>query len=299
MKVVVSVVVLGCISSCLWTVSAFPSTTTAPFVPSKIQRVAVGGGRAFPPALAFSTNKTPSSTTSTQRAAASNNNGGGGSGSEFFKAGLLANVEEEAGQLASKTIRSVADLGWKTKIPKRRGNTRPRHWAFGGAGEKAIQDKPNYDPTNPLCVEAWLSLQEFYAIVKDDTAVADTIFVALAKGGAYIEREVAEDVIAQWRGGGSRAAAAAPSGGPSLFGRTAKGAAAFDQGAFVKTVQEGRVDFLKGWAAFVAITGVAVAGIVFPTNPLQLALVDVLETITHTDERMAELAATKAASSLL
>ena len=294
MKVVVSVVVLGCISSCLWTVSAFPSTTTAPFVPSKIQRVAVGGGRAFP--LAFSTNKTPP--TSTHLAAASNNNGSGGGGSEFFKAGLLANVEEEAGQLASKTIRSVADLGWKTKVPKRRGNTRPRHWAFGGAGEKAIQDKPNYDPTNPLCVEAWLSLQEFYAIVKDDTAVADTIFVALAKGGAYIEREVAEDVIAQWRGGGS--GRASTSAGPSLFGRTAKGAAAgFDQGAFVKTVQEGRVDFLKGWAAFVAITGVAVAGIVFPTNPLQLALVDVLETITHTDERMAELAATKAASSLL
>ena len=139
-----------------------------------------------------------------------------------------------------------------------------------------------------------MSLQDFYTIVKDDTAVADTIFVALAKGGAYIERDVAEDVIAQWRPTTTGGNPAAGSGGP-MFGRT-KGVSGFDQGAFVKTVQEGRFDFVKGWAAFVTITGVAVAGIVFPTNPLQLALVDFLETLTHTDERMAVLAASKAAA---
>jgi hypothetical protein len=281
----VFVVLLSCTIVGLSSVSAF--TAIAPFVPTQIQRVVVGAG-GFQSTVSNNFNTPP---TSTQLAAAASNNGGGG---EFFKAGLLANVEDEAGRLASKTIRSVADLGWKSKVAKRRGNTRPRHWAFGGAGEKAIQDKPNYDPTNPLCVESWLSLQDFYAIVKDDTAVADTIFVALAKGGAYIERDVAEDVIAQWRPTTTGGNPAAGSGGP-MFGRT-KGVSGFDQGAFVKTVQEGRFDFVKGWAAFVTITGVAVAGIVFPTNPLQLALVDFLETLTHTDERMAVLAASKAAA---
>ena len=272
------VVLLSCTIVGLSSVSAF-TTTIAPLVP--IQRVVVVGGGGFQSTVSTNFNTPP---TSTQlAAAASNNNGGGG---EFFKAGLLANVEDEAGRLASKTIRSVADLGWKSKVAKRRGNTRPRHWAFGGAGEKAIQDKPNYDPTNPLCVESWLSLQDFYAIVKDETAVADTIFVALAKGGAYIERDVAEDVIAQWR----------PTTTTGRRTTKASAVAGFDQGAFVKTVQEGRFDFVKGWAAFVTITGVAVAGIVFPTNPLQLALVDFLETLTHTDERMAVLAASKAAA---
>lgn len=217
-----------------------------------------------------------------------------GESQELFKAGLLANLEEEAADLASKKIRSVSDLGWK-ETAKRRGKTRPRHWAFGGAGEKAVQDKPNYDPANPLCVEKWLSLPDFYAIVGDDTAVADTIFVALAKGGAYVEREVAEEVISQWRPSASSSKAA--SSKPSMFGR-GKGAASFDRAAFLKTVNNGRRDFLIGWAAFVAITGFAVSGIVFPTNPVQLALVDLLELITHSDEQMTALAAAKAASSI-
>ena len=145
---------------------------------------------------------------------------------ELFKAGLLANLEAEAAQLASKKLKSVKDLGWKQPA-LRRGGTRPRHWAFGGSGEKAVQDKPNYDPDSPLCVEKWLSLQEFYAIVKDDTAIADTIFVALAGGGAFVEREVAEEVLAQWRPNGSRQ---------------------LDEAAFLKTVQSGRQKFLLGWA---------------------------------------------------
>lgn len=172
---------------------------------------------------------------------------------ELFKAGLLANCEEQAANLASKKIKSVGDLGWKGTA-KRRGGTRPRHWAFGGAGELSVQDKPNYDPTNPMCVEPWLSLEDFYAKVGDDTAVADTIFVALAKGGSHIEREKAEEVIDQWRISSK-----------------------FDQGAFIKTVQQGRVDFLAGWAAFLGITGFAGAGIIFPTNPLQTALVNFLD----------------------
>lgn len=184
---------------------------------------------------------------------------------ELFKAGFLANQEPEAAQLASKKLRSIKDLGWNQPA-KRRGNTRPRHWAFGGAGEKAVQDKPNYDPASPLCVEKWVSLPQFYDIVKDDTAVADTIFVALAGGGAFIEREVAEEVIAKWRPNGKQ----------------------LDEAAFLKTVQAGRQKFLFGWAAFLTITGIAATGIVFPTNPVQLALVDLLEGILGNDAKIAE-----------
>lgn len=269
------------VASCLGSVLAFPTTTTTT-------------GFAWTTSY-YQPSMRPS--TSVTHLAASKNAGSNGSSTDFFKAGLLANVEDEAAALASKTIRSLGDLGWNGPA-KRRGTTRPRHWAFGGAGEKAIQDKPNYDPTNPLCVEPWLSRTDLYSIVGDDTAVADTIFVALAKGGAYIERHVAEDVLAQWWPTTSGSSSPSSKGG-GIFGRTTKTTAAtFDRGAFLKTVQQGRYDFVTGWAAFVTITGIAVSGIVFPTNPLQLALVDLLEMFTHTDERMAALAASKTSSSL-
>lgn len=186
---------------------------------------------------------------------------------ELFKAGLLANLETEAAQLASKKLRTVKDLGW-TQPAKRRGGTRPRHWAFGGSGEKAVQDKPNYDPNNPQCVEKWLSLAEFYDIVKDDTAIADTIFVALAGGGAFVERAVAEEVFATWRPAGSRQ---------------------LDETAFLRTVKEGRQQFLSGWALFVGVVGFAAIGIIFPTNPLQTGLVSLAEAIFHNNDNIVVL----------
>lgn len=190
---------------------------------------------------------------------------------EVFKAGFFANCDDEAAILASKKIRSVKDLGWKGPA-KRRGATRPRHWSFGGTTEKPVQEKPNYDESAANCVEKWLPLQDFYAIVKDETAVADTIFVALAGGGAFVERDVAEEVIAKWR----------PSGGK------------FDEAAFLRTVKEGRNKFALGWLVFLGFLGFAGAGIIFPTNPLQLALVDVLESALHNEDKLTELANIKA-----
>ena len=63
-----------------------------------------------------------------------------GGENELFKAGLLANCEEEAATLASIKIRGLKDLGW-TGPAKRRGSIRPRHWAFGGANEQPVQSK--------------------------------------------------------------------------------------------------------------------------------------------------------------
>jgi hypothetical protein len=193
---------------------------------------------------------------------------------DFFKAGLLANKEEEAAKLASKKIRSLANLGFSkpttTKAallkksqspPQRRRSSliRPKYWAWGGAEERAIQDKPNYDPiNNPNCPDPWVSLSDFYRLVDDETA--DTIFVALAGGRAFVERDVAEQILQEWYQNGS--------------------STTLDKDAFFQTVRRGQQDFVWGWGSFISITGLALLGIIFPTNPLQMALVHALDAVS-------------------
>lgn len=79
------------------------------------------------------------------------------------------------------------------------------------------------------------------------------MFVALAGGNAFAEREVAEQKIDQWR----------PSG-------------TFDETAFLKTVQQGRNELAFGWSIFSFIVGFAALGLVAPTNPGAKALEAVL-----------------------
>ena len=188
----------------------------------------------------------PSTTTATQLYAES----------ELFKAGLFANCEEEAADLAGKKIRSIKDLGFAPKA-KRPASIRPKYWAWGGADELPLQDKANFDASSEG-PEPWLTLEEFYVKMNDDTAVADTIYVALAGGRAFVERDVVEGVLEQWYASGKK----------------------FDREAFIKTVKAGQQDFLLGWGTFLGITGFAALGIVFPTNPLQMALVNGLELLT-------------------
>ena len=98
----------------------------------------------------------------------------------FFTGGALDKMEQQAVKLASSPrLKTVKDLGW-TQPVKRKGSTRPRHRAWGGEGELPIQLKPNYDESSPLCVEKWLTLEDFYAKVRDDGPAADTVFCALA-----------------------------------------------------------------------------------------------------------------------
>eukprot|EP00531_Pseudo-nitzschia_arenysensis_P004998 CAMPEP_0116127088 /NCGR_PEP_ID=MMETSP0329-20121206/6661_1 /TAXON_ID=697910 /ORGANISM="Pseudo-nitzschia arenysensis, Strain B593" /LENGTH=263 /DNA_ID=CAMNT_0003621179 /DNA_START=139 /DNA_END=930 /DNA_ORIENTATION=- len=194
--------------------------------------------------------------------------------SELFKGGLLADdySQELAVELASKKLGKVSDLGWKGKEARRQSSIRPKLWPFGGSDELAIQDKANYSLDNPNCPDPWLGLEEFYSIVNDDTAAADLIFVALAGGRAYVERSVAEDVLSTWWGtngvgDGSRK--------PKPFQKQQ-----FDRAAFEKTVKTGQRDFIAAWASFIGLTGFAAAGIVFPTNPLSLALVDFIDAVS-------------------
>ena len=190
----------------------------------------------------------------------SNNNNN--SFDNLFKAGITADCDEEACALAKKKIKSVQDLGWKNKNKntgtdsnRRQSSVQPKFWAWGGADELPLQDKPNYDPNNPFTPEPWLSLEDFYALVGDDTAVADSIFVALAGGRAHATRAKCEDVVGKWYSSGRK----------------------FDDGAFYATIQQGRQEFIAQWSAFLGITGFCILGIVAPTNPLQLALVGILE----------------------
>mmetsp|Transcript_8181 Transcript_8181/g.22779 ORF Transcript_8181/g.22779 Transcript_8181/m.22779 type:complete len:249 (-) Transcript_8181:197-943(-) len=173
-----------------------------------------------------------------------------------WSGGAFASMEEEASAIASK-LRSAKDLGW-TGPPLRRGNTRPRHRAYGGTTELPIQDKPNYDPSSDNCVERWLSLEDFYVRVKESGPAADTVFVALAGGRSCVERDVAEKLIDEWRSG--------PRG-------------AFDESKFLASVKKGRADLAIGWAGFAAANFFFASCIVFPTNPAAKALEQALANI--------------------
>mmetsp|Transcript_9121 Transcript_9121/g.13220 ORF Transcript_9121/g.13220 Transcript_9121/m.13220 type:complete len:256 (+) Transcript_9121:94-861(+) len=168
--------------------------------------------------------------------------------SKFFTGGAFDKLDDEAAAIASK-FRTVKDLGW-TAPEKIRGAARPRHRAFGGEGEKPVQLKPNYDESNPNCVEKWLTQEEFYAKAKNDSPAADTVFVALAGGGAFAERSVVEQKLQEWRPNGK----------------------VFDNAAFKKSVKEGRTGLAIGWGIYGSIILTAAVGIVAPTNPLQKAL---------------------------
>jgi len=194
--------------------------------------------------------------------------------SNFFKGGLLADEysQECAAELASRKVRTISDLGWKEDEERRQSNIRPKLWSFGGNDELAIQNKANYSPDNPNCPDPWLGLEDFYSLVNDDTAAADLIFVSLAGGRAFVERNVAEAVLDRWWG----------TSGVTIDGSRKpkrKQKQQFDRLAFQQTVRAGQQDFIASWTLFLGLTGFAVSGIVFPTNPLQMTLVHILDTV--------------------
>mmetsp|Transcript_37369 Transcript_37369/g.37700 ORF Transcript_37369/g.37700 Transcript_37369/m.37700 type:complete len:263 (-) Transcript_37369:457-1245(-) len=182
----------------------------------------------------------------------------------LFTGGAFDNAEEEAAGIASK-IKSIKELGW-TKPPRDRpGNIRPRHRAWGGTGEKAIQDKPGYDVNNPRSPEIWLKEDDFYALKavsaiakKSPTgqAAADTVFVALAGGGSFAERTKCEELINDWNKSGK-----------------------FDDAAFRKSVDAGRAKLATGWAAFFGVTATCALSIAVPTNPVAKGLEAVIGVI--------------------
>lgn len=157
----------------------------------------------------------------------------------------------EATKIASR-IKSVKDLGW-SQPPKRRGNTKPRHRAWGGEKELPVQSKPNYDESKENCVEKWLTIEDFCAKTKSSGPAADTAFVALAGGAKYAEREVCEEIITQWRSAGGNA------GG--------RGVGQFNDAAFEKSVKGGRTALFTGYGTFLTVTTFFATCILFPTNP--------------------------------
>jgi len=174
----------------------------------------------------------------------------------FFTGGALDKMEPEAAKIASR-IKSVKELGW-TGPPKRRGSARPKNRAWS-QNEKPVQLKPNYDESNPKCVEKWLTQEEFYEKVRDSSPAADTVFVALAGGAAFAERDVVEKKLSQWRSGGK-----------------------FNEDAFLKSVQQGRLELGLGWTVFLSLNALFVPCLVVPTNPLAQALVAAIGQVKDT-----------------
>mmetsp|Transcript_37299 Transcript_37299/g.42610 ORF Transcript_37299/g.42610 Transcript_37299/m.42610 type:complete len:238 (+) Transcript_37299:81-794(+) len=177
-----------------------------------------------------------------------------GSSLPIFTGGAFDKVESDAASIAASRIKSIKDLGW-TKPSKRKGSARPRHRAYGGEGEEPVQLKPNYDESNPQCVEKWLTQEEMELKCKIPKGpISDTIFVALAGGGAFAERDVCEKRIQQWK-------------------------TPFDEDAFIQTVQQGRIQLGLGWVIFSSAITFAATGIAFPTNPAMKVLEGVVDIV--------------------
>lgn len=165
-------------------------------------------------------------------------------------------VMKKATLLASK-IRTVKDLGWTGATGARKGNMRPRHRAFGGENELAVQDKPGYGTigSKEFTPEKWLSQDEFNRLMKVRSVngvtppESDVVFVALAGGNAYAERYRVEEILSKWRNGRS-----------------------FDEEEFMKSVKKGQFDLILGWSFYLSVVLTAALGIVFPTNPVNKAL---------------------------
>ena len=88
-------------------------------------------------------------------------------------------------------------------------------------------------------------------------AVSDTVFVALAGGTSYAERDFVEARLAEWR--------------PD--GRT------FDEAKFLSSVQKGRTELVLGWALFLSLSLGSASCIIAPTNPLSKGLEHLLDVV--------------------
>merc|ERR1712232_1209580 len=112
-----------------------------------------------------------------------------------------------------------------------------------------------YDESKENCPEKWLTQEEVYKIVKSDGPEADAIFVALAGGAAFAERDVCEAKLKNWSGAGD-----------------GKKKGKFDENAFWKDVQKGRLELGLGWLVFSSLVGISGLNIIAPTNPFEKAL---------------------------
>jgi len=187
-----------------------------------------------------------------------------------FTGGMFENESETLASavVIAQRIKSVNDLGW-TQTAKRSGSIRPRHRAWGGEGERAIQNKPNYDETAENCVEKWLGMNEFLECTGGEEGPAtDTVFVALAGGKKFVERDVCDAKIKQWTSASSLASSSDSRQNMFDFGRKKSGAGSFDEAAFLKSVKDGRNDLVLGWALFLSVNSFFASAIIFPTNPV-------------------------------
>lgn len=189
--------------------------------------------------------------------------GSGSSMDKIFKGGLLSDEDESeimdaAVKIASK-IKTTKDLGW-TQPPKRKGKARPRSRAWGGEGEMPVQTKANYDESKENCVEKWLTIEDLVKYTKCQPGpAADTVFVALAGGTKYAERDVCEEKIQQWTNGVARGK--------------------INEEAFAKSVKAGRNSLITSYVSFLSVNAFFASCIIFPTNPAAKGLETLVDSL--------------------
>lgn len=123
-----------------------------------------------------------------------------------------------------------------------------------------VQLKANYDEQNPACPEKWLTPEEFYKFAKASGPSADAVYVALAGGKKYAERNIVQSKLERWRSNGGRG---------------------FDETAFMKDVKDGQNDLIRGWSFFIGLNTLFISCIVLPTNPIAVALQTILDSIIN------------------
>jgi len=189
--------------------------------------------------------------------------GSGNSMEKIFKGGLFSDDDESeimasAIKIALK-IKTTKDLGW-TQAPKRKGKARPRSRAWGGEGEKPVQSKANYDESKENCVEKWLTIEDLVKYTKCQPGpAADTVFVALAGGAKYAERDVCEEKIQQWTDGAARGK--------------------INEEAFIKSVKAGRNSLIASYVSFLSVNTFFASCILFPTNPAAKGLESLVDSL--------------------
>ncbi|GMI01140.1 hypothetical protein TrLO_g3841 [Triparma laevis f. longispina] len=183
-----------------------------------------------------------------------------GPSSSFFTGGYRANANEITKQASSMKI-APTTFGFPAKSGITIGS-KPKHRAWGGETEPPVQSKalPNIDMSS---VDPWITFEEMAecsALKNADDDVKQAIFVSLAGGQRYLNRERCEHSLSKWTDGSSNK---------------------FSAAGFERALRDGRVDLAQGWAVFLLLTVGFASCIVAPTSPAPRAIEAFIDSLTQ------------------
>ncbi|GMI03978.1 hypothetical protein TrVE_jg9486 [Triparma verrucosa] len=173
-----------------------------------------------------------------------------GPSSSLFTGGYKANPSAVT-TLAKSCKPSPATFGFPSKSGIAIGS-KPKHRAWGGETEPPIQNKalPNVDMKT---IDPWVTFEEMAecpSFKNADDDLKQAIFVSLAGGQRYLDRQRCEQSLSKWTGENGK----------------------FDEAGFERALKDGRIDLAQGWAVFLVLTVGFASCIVAPTSPAPKAI---------------------------